>query len=126
MLGALLSFGSSIIGLIDKLVPDPALANQLKLAILQQQNDAITAASNIVMAEAQGESWLQRNWRPLTMLMFVFIIFNNYILGAYLPLLHIPFAMIPLPPDMWTLLEIGLGGYVVGRSVEKSISNWKG
>ena len=24
-----------------------------------------------------------------------------------------------LPPDMWTLMKIGLGGYVTGRSAEK-------
>jgi len=31
----------------------------------------------------------------------------------------------PLPPQAWTLLQIGLGGYVVGRSVEKGIQAYK-
>jgi hypothetical protein len=27
--------------------------------------------------------------------------------------------MIPLPDELWTLLTVGVGGYVVGRSGEK-------
>jgi len=33
--------------------------------------------------------------------------------------------MLPLPPDMWELLKIGVGGYIVGRSVEKGVKVWK-
>ena len=59
--------------------------------------------------EAQG-NWLQKSWRPLVMLCFTFII----LLGV--------FILIPLLDDnseFWNLLEIGLGGYIIGRSVEK-------
>jgi len=31
-----------------------------------------------------------------------------------------------IPPDMWDLLKLGIGGYVVGRSVEKGVKVWKG
>ena len=30
-----------------------------------------------------------------------------------------------IPPDMWDLLKLGVGGYVVGRSVEKGVKVWK-
>ena len=59
--------------------------------------------------EAQG-NWLQKSWRPLVMLCFTFII----LLGVFIP--------IPLLDDnseFWNLLEIGLGGYVIGRGGEK-------
>lgn len=65
-------------------------------------------AANI-RQEAQG-NWLQKSWRPIVMLTFTFIV----LLGAFFP--------IPLLEDtseFWSLLEIGLGGYVIGRSVEK-------
>ena len=35
-------------------------------------------------------------------------------------------VMLDIPPDMWDLLKIGLGGYVVGRSAEKGAKAWKG
>ena len=30
-----------------------------------------------------------------------------------------------IPPDMWDLLKIGIGGYTVGRTVEKSVKSYK-
>ena len=59
------------------------------------------------------------------MLVFVVIIANNYVLFPYLQLFFQTGAMLEIPPDMWALLKIGLGGYVLGRSVEKSTQVWK-
>ena len=59
------------------------------------------------------------------MLVFVSIIANNYILVPYLQAfgLHIP--ALQLNDEMWNLLKIGIGGYIVGRSAEKVVSNIK-
>tara|TARA_R110000787_G_scaffold63679_11_gene144186 strand:- start:289553 stop:289948 length:396 start_codon:yes stop_codon:yes gene_type:complete len=110
--------------IVDQSVEDKDQAARIK-ALLQQkvldgQMKEIEAAAQIIVAEANGESWLQRNWRPVTMLTFVTIIANNYIV---VPLFGTPSAEVP--PDMWDLIKIGLGGYVVGRSVEKGIKVWK-
>ena len=61
-----------------------------------------------VRLEAEG-NWLQRSWRPLTMLAFAAVV----LAGTFI---DIPY----LDGDsrFWDLLEIGLGGYVVGRSLE--------
>ena len=88
--------------------------NEYSKVIVQEQ-------SKIIQAEANGEGWLQRNWRPFTMLTFVFIIANNYILYPYITLFGGKAIALDIPPDMWGLLKLGLGGYVVGRSIEKSI-----
>jgi len=92
--------------------------NEYSKVIIQEQ-------SKIIQSEANGESPLQRNWRPITMLVFVFIIANNYILFPYISLFGGTAATLNIPPDMWDLLKLGLGGYVVGRSVEKSIKVYK-
>ena len=42
--------------------------------------------------------------------------------GAY-TIFNVPAA--DIPPDMWDLLKLGVGGYVVGRSAEKGIKAWK-
>lgn len=63
----------------------------------------------IIQAEATGQSWLQRNWRPVTMLTFLVLVVCD------------AFGWLPfrLADEAWTLLQVGMGGYVVGRSVEK-------
>ncbi len=69
--------------------------------------------ASIITAEAQGESWLQRNWRPLLMLNFAALITARW-LGYGAP---------NLTPDLelklLDIVQIGVGGYVIGRSVEK-------
>ncbi len=77
------------------------------------------AKSNIIIAEAQGSSWMQRNWRPTLMLTIVAIVANNYIIYPYLVLFGIPATPLELPDELFTLMQIGVGGYIVGRSAEK-------
>ena len=82
--------------------------------------------ASVVIAEMQSGAWLAQNWRPITMLTFVAIIANNYILYPYLALFWSKAPVLQIPPDMWSLLKIGLGGYVVGRSGEKIAKAIKG
>ena len=119
-----------VLNIIDKAVPDVTKATEIKAelvkAAMDKDSELQKVAASIIVAEAQGESWLQRNWRPLTMLTFVFIIFNNYILAPYTQLFFDVSVVLETPPDLWDLIKIGLGGYVVGRSAEKVAKNWKG
>ena len=55
----------------------------------------------------------------MLMCLFGLIIANNYLIA---PLLGTPMA--DIPPDMWELLKLGFGGYVIGRSVEKGVKVW--
>lgn len=120
--------------LIDRLIPDKTEAAKVKLRYLElQQNgelSAIASASKIIVAETQSESWLARNWRPLTMTMFstvtTLIIFNNHILIPYVSFFcHVQFPSLELPKQMWELLFIGIGGYIGCRTAEKLVKTWK-
>ncbi len=82
---------------------------------------------DIVKAEAQGESWLQRNWRPVLMMSIVAIVVNNYIFVPYGSMFFPEkVRVLDLPPALWDLMKIGVGGYVVGRTGEKVVREWKG
>ena len=114
--------------LIDKIIPDPKMAMDAKLkAIELQQNGELKElddARDNIIAETKGESWLQRNWRPITMLSFVTIIVNNYIIYPYLKLFWHDAPLMEIPTDMWGLLKIGIGGYIVSRGGEKMMRMW--
>lgn len=93
---------------------------KLQMAQLQAGMAAATASQSyeaqlldgqqkVIAAEAGSSNWLSAAWRPITMLTFLaLVVLDSF--GA----LHSPLA-----PQAWTLLQIGLGGYTVGRSVEK-------
>ena len=115
---------------VDKAIPDQDLNAKLKAsiqtAVLSADAQALQEQAGIVTAEAKGESWLQRNWRPVTMMVFVVIVANNYVIAPYAQAIFDRSVSLPTPPDLWALIKIGLGGYVVGRSAEKCVAAWKG
>lgn len=76
---------------------------------LQYEQKVLEAKTAVITAEANGQSWLQRSWRPITMLVFLALVVCD------------SFGWLEnrLASEAWTLLQIGLGGYVVGRSAEK-------
>jgi len=119
-----------IIGkVLDSIFPDKEKASEAKIKVLQMQMDGefkgLEAQANIIVAEAKSEHKLAAIWRPLIMLMFGAIIFNNYILYPYLSLFFVNAPVLNIPIDLWEVIKIGLGGYVVGRSGEKIIDKWK-
>lgn len=113
--------------IVDDFVKDKDQAEKLKTEIKKQiENNTheqeiaeLKSQARIVTAEAKGESWLQRNWRPMLMLTVILIIANNYILFPYLHAFTAKVKMLELPKGLWALLNIGVGGYVGGRTVEK-------
>lgn len=129
-LAALIPVLGGIVGkVIDNLFPDKEKAAEAKLqamALIQTEGlKELDAASQIIVAEAKSESWLARNWRPITMMVFVSVIANNYILLPYAGVLGLPIVPLELPGDVWGIIQLGLGGYVIGRSAEKAIRFWK-
>jgi hypothetical protein len=72
------------------------------------------AQAEVIVAETRAESWLARSWRPLSMLSFVFCILYNHVFS---PVFALP--RVDIPPNMWDVIQLGIGGYVMGRSVEK-------
>lgn len=93
-----------------------AIEAELAAKALEHERTLAQEQGATIRAEATGHSWMQRNWRPLVMLMFAYIIFNNYVLSPYFGI-----PSLDPPPDLWSLIKIGLGGYVVGRSAEKIV-----
>lgn len=123
MLPALLPILGSIGAQVAKnLFPDPEQESKRKeteqmfvTALLDKLQEIEKAAAAIIQAEAASRHWLAANWRPLTMLTFVALIVSRW-LGYAAPNLSEAEIL-----ELWAIVKIGLGGYVVGRSVEKTL-----
>jgi hypothetical protein len=121
MLAALLPVLGPILGQVAKSVFPNAedeirrleIQARMQEALIANQAQIEAAAADVIRTEAQGESWLQRNWRPLTMMVFVGLIVGKWL--GYTA----PGVSEALELRLLGLIEIGLGGYVIGRSVEK-------
>ena len=106
---------------VDKAVADKDLAEKLKsqlnTQLLQSSTQEFKAAAAIVEAEAKA-NWFAASWRPMLMYVLIFILISIYIVGPIVKVFTGSVITFELPSDVWTLLNIGLGGYVVGRSGE--------
>jgi hypothetical protein len=121
MLGAVAPLAKILFNTIEKSVPDKDLQEKLKAQLqtqlLQSNTAELQAAAKIVEAEAKA-GWFASSWRPLLMYVLIFILVWNYILGPVIKVFTGAVISFELPGDVWTLLNVGLGGYVVGRSAE--------
>ena len=121
MLGAVAPLAKILFSTIEKSVPDKdlqeKLKSQLQTQLLQSNTAELQAAAKIIEAEAKA-GWFASSWRPLLMYVLIFILVWNYILGPVVKIFTGAVISFELPGDVWGLLQIGLGGYVVGRSAE--------
>jgi len=105
--------------LIDKIIPDKEAADKAKLELLKLDQEGklteLKAQAQIINTEAASQHWLAANWRPLTMLIFVGLIVARWFGWAAPNLAEEEYI------KLWSIVELGLGGYVIGRSVEKII-----
>lgn len=108
-------FGS----VLDKILPDPQAAADAKIKMLElaQRGELgeLTARAEIVKTEAASEHWLAASWRPILMLTFGGLIVARW-LGWSAPGISEAEVL-----KLWDIVELGLGGYVIGRSAEKII-----
>ena len=83
------------------------------------QTNLDTQRGEVIQAEAKSDSWMASNWRPILMLTFTAIVAMNWLILPVVSWFGPHLVPLVLPPDMWDLLKIGVGGYIVGRSGEK-------
>jgi hypothetical protein len=121
MIQAIAPLAKILFSTIEKSIPDKDLQAKIKAdmqtQLMQSHTQELTAAAKIIEAEAKA-GWFASSWRPLLMYVLIFILVWNYILGPVVKIFTGAVISFELPGDVWGLLQIGLGGYVVGRSAE--------
>lgn len=118
MIQALIPALAPIVGqIVGSLFPDPTEKAKAEAEAMRQllahQSEIEAAAAKIIQTEAASTHWLAANWRPLTMITFTALIVARW-MGWVAPNLSEAEYL-----KLWSIIEFGLGGYVVGRSVEK-------
>lgn len=112
---------TDVISEVKDVVDVVSTTDEEKLALKNKISEIVTTAlvttasyqRDVLVQELQG-SKLQRNWRPILMLCFGFIIMYRYF---FAPVFGLP--PVELPDQFWELLNVSVGGYVICRSVEK-------
>jgi hypothetical protein len=102
---------------LGNLIPDASARAQAEAEIAKQllasSAELERAAGEIVLAEAKSEHFLAACWRPILMLTFGALIVARW-LGYSAPGISEAEVL-----KLWDIVQLGLGGYVIGRSAEK-------
>lgn len=92
---------------------DPEAATKLAEIEAESRRALIDAQARVITAEAQGEGWLQRSWRPIVMLWLAALVGAHFL--GFTPS-GLSEAMVL---KLFDIVQYGLAGYVAGRSAEK-------
>lgn len=120
MIAALIPALAPILGkIVGNLFPDPEAKakaeSEVMAQLLAHQGQIEQAAASIIKTEAASKHWLAANWRPLLMLTFGGLIVARWFGWAAPNLSEAEYLA------LWDIVQLGIGGYVVGRSAEKTI-----
>lgn len=96
------------------------LVQQIKMAIINAAQSEMEAKKDIIVAEAQSESWLTQSWRPITMIVFLVLLLTYWfgLTAEYVV------ASEDVVQEVFQLLKIGIGGYIGSRGAEKVSENY--
>jgi len=81
--------------------------------ILDYSTNITNTQQQLLLTEMTGNT-LQRIWRPI--LMFVFA-------GVVIVATFVDVKLNEVPTEFWSLLKLGMGGYILGRTTEKVVNN---
>jgi len=96
----------------EKLIAKQAMfdsQSDITFKFLDYEARMMEMRGNIITAEANSKHWLTAVWRPVTMLTFLGLVVID----------SLGWLATPLRDEAWMLLQLGLGGYIAGRSGEK-------
>ena len=115
MIGALIPVLAPILGdVVKRVLPEDKdkaaeIARELSMQLMMNSASVEKAAADIILAEAESESWITSSWRPILMLVITAIVAWNFLLAPLIELAvelstnnRIPLS-IDLPSELWTL-----------------------
>ena len=99
--------------------------NDFKIQLEAENTKQMVEQRKVLLAEMNGENWLMRNWRPIAMLSFTFMLFNNYVLVPYGIAYGLGIPLVEIPDGVFTLLSLGMGGYMASLGAMKVVESSK-
>ncbi len=128
-IGPIIQAATEVIG---RFIPDPNKKAEVELeltkALLSNQQSIYDAMKTVMAADAASESWLTRNARPIVVMWglttitwivltaFIDAIFDTHVLS---PTLN---SISAVPDQLWNIVMVGIGGYILAKGVTDGIA----
>jgi len=125
MFAAIPAIIAAISGILNRIIPDPdkrlEAETEIQKALMQSQSTIYDAMKSVMAADAQSESWLTRNARPIVVMwclaMITWVVISP-VFGLQAGTIS---AIRAVPGDLWNLVMVGIGGYILAKSVTDAV-----
>jgi len=92
---------------------------EMQSKVLEYETKLMESQATVIAAEAKSGHFITSAWRPITMLCFTAIIVGRWFGWTDTAI------SADLESQLFEIVKIGLGGYIVGRSGEKMVKAFK-
>ena len=114
-----------VVDLLKRIIPDPVererITAEVTKTLVENEKAALEAASSTMAADAASEGWLTRAARPIVVLWSLAIVTAVVGETAFFGSANIVKSLQAVPDFLWNLIAVGIGGYMVLRSVDKGV-----
>jgi hypothetical protein len=131
MLNALIQLLGLASPVLERIIPDPnkriELTSELQKLALENQASLNQSMAEVMKADATSEGFLTRNARPAVVVWSLVMV--TWV-GVLAPLLGVQKeaidGLLKVPAELWNLISIGIGGYMLAKTVENSARAFAG
>lgn len=120
---------NSLIPILMRIIPDPDkrldVQNQIEQALINSQAKIYDSMKDVMVADASSESPYTRAARPTIVYWSLGMISLVVFLAPFGYDTSIINSLTKVPSELWNLMTYSVGAFVLGRSVEKSVSNYR-
>ena len=114
-----------VMKVLERIIPDPDKRIEAETlvtkAMLENKSAIYEAMKSVMAADAASEGWMTRNARPAvvfwSLAMMTWVVFSP-IFGMQEPTIA---ALKAIPSDMWNVAMVGIGGYILAKTVTDTV-----
>jgi hypothetical protein len=109
---------------INRVVPDAnerlKIQNELTQKLLENEGQLASAMRDVMVADAQSESWLTRNARPMTVVWSMSIASWIVLIAPAIGITEETLQAIKaVPTELWVMMTVGIGAYPIVKMFER-------
>jgi hypothetical protein len=125
MFAAIPAIIAAVSGILNRIIPDAdkrmEVEGEIQRALIANQAAIYDAMKEVMAADSASESVLTRNARPIVV-MWCLVMITWVVVSPMFGLQVATIAAIKaVPSDLWNLVMVGIGGYILAKSVTDAV-----
>jgi hypothetical protein len=125
MFAAIPAIIAAVSGILNRIIPDAdkrmEVEGEIQRALIANQSAIYDAMKEVMAADSASESMLTRNARPIVV-MWCLVMITWVVVSPMFGLQVATIAAIKaVPSDLWNLVMVGIGGYILAKSVTDAV-----